>query len=101
MSPYLILPYTKQQANKYKLVIYPADDKKHKLEVYNYAGDFLGRVGAYGYLDYPQYLALEEAGLVPSGTADERRRLYHLRHRTEKNYDTKFSRSWLSAHLFW
>lgn len=101
MPDYFIHPYTKKQANKHKLVIYPAQDGKHKLEVYDYDGDFLGRVGAYGYLDYPQYLALEDAELVPPGTACERRRLYHLRHRSEKNYDVKFSRSWLAKTLLW
>jgi hypothetical protein len=44
---------------------------------------------------------MEKADLVPKGTADERRRLYHLRHASEKGYNTKNTKSWLAKNLLW
>ena len=98
---YIIRDWTKKQAKKHKLIVYPAENGKHKLEVYDDKGLFLGNVGAIGYNDYAQYLDIEKAGLVPKGYANERRRLYHLRHRKEKGFDEPYTRSWLSKVLLW
>ena len=98
---YIIRDWTERQAKKHKLTIFPAEDGKTKLEVYDDKGLYLANVGALGYLDFAQYLDMEKADLVPKGTAHERRRLYHLRHQSEKGYNTKNSRSWLAKNLLW
>lgn len=99
---YIIRDWTKKQAKKYNLDIYPAENKKHKLEVYDKeTGNFLGNIGAFGYNDYGQYLDMEKAELVPKGYADERRRLYHLRHSKERGFDTPYTKSWLARVLLW
>jgi hypothetical protein len=101
MSKYIIRDWSNKQAKKHNLSIFPAENGKHKLEVYDDKGLYLANVGALGYLDYAQYLDMEKADMIPKGTADERRRLYHLRHQKEKGYNTKNSRSWLAANLLW
>lgn len=98
---YIIRDWTEKQAKKHNLIIFPAEDRKHKLEVYDDKGLFLENVGALGYNDYAQYLDMEKAGLVPKGYADERRRLYYLRHANEKGFNTKNTKSWLAKTLLW
>lgn len=100
-SEYIIRDWTNKQAKKHKLTIFPAEDNKTKLEVYDDKGLYLANVGALGYLDYAQYLDMEKADLVPEGTANERRRLYHLRHEKERGYNTKNTKSWLAKTLLW
>ena len=98
---YIIRSWTERQAKKHNLTIFPSSDNKTKLEVYDDKGLYLANVGALGYLDYSQYLDLENADIVPKGTADERRKLYHLRHQHEKGYNTKNTKSWLAKTLLW
>ena len=101
MPQYIIRKWTEQQAKKHKLTVFPAEDNKTKLEVYDDNGLYLANVGALGYLDYAQYLDMEKANMIPNGTADERRRLYHLRHASEKGYNTKNTKSCLAKTLLW
>ena len=98
---YVIRDWTKKQAKKYNLNVLPSTDGKHKLDVYNDKDEFLASVGALGYLDYAQYLDMEKADLIESGSANERRRLYRLRHNNEKGFNDKYSKSWLAKTLLW
>ena len=75
MIQYKIKPYTYEQAKKLNVSIFPSDNLKYKLELYDKYGNFLFYIGANGYNDYPTYL--ETCG---KEYADERRRLYKLRH---------------------
>lgn len=101
MSKYIIRDWTEQQAKKHKLTVFPAEDGKTKLEVYDDKGLYLANVGALGYLDYAQYLDMEKAGMIPKGSSNERRRLYHLRHQKEKGFDEPYTKSWLAKTLLW
>lgn len=71
---YVITPYTKEKAKMAGLTVQPSTRKGKKLDVFQ-DGKYLDSIGALGYSDYPTYLK-KEGKIV----ADERRRLYHLRH---------------------
>lgn len=71
---YVISPYTKDRAKQVGLTVKPSTRRYKKIDVYQ--GDkYLASIGDVRYKDYPQYLR-EEGRQV----AEERRRLYHLRH---------------------
>lgn len=72
---YTITPYTKARAKEAGLTVKPSTKRGKKIDVYNSEGQYLASVGAVGYKDYGMYLQ-EEGKKV----AEERRRLYHLRH---------------------
>ena len=81
---YKILQRTKDLAEKNKLLVYPSENLKYKLEVHNAdTGLFLGHIGANTMMDYPNYLLLEKKGLVEKGYADKRRELYIKRHKKD------------------
>jgi len=71
---YKITDYTKKKALKMQLEVKPSQRKGKKIDVYK-NGKFIKAVGALGYMDYPTYILKEG-----KKKADERRRLYHLRH---------------------
>jgi hypothetical protein len=98
---YIIRDWSKNQAKKHNLSIFPSEDGKHKLEVYDDKGLYLANIGALGYLDYAQYLDLEKKDIIPNGTADKRRQLYYSRHQKEKGFNEPYSKSWLAKTLLW
>jgi hypothetical protein len=71
---YTITEYTKKKAKEIDVDIAPSRDRKKKIDVFK-DGELIASVGAIGYLDYPTYII--EKG---KPYADERRRLYHIRH---------------------
>ena len=72
---YVITKHTKDQAKKHGFQVYPSKHKGKKIDVYK-NDKFIHAVGAPGYKDYGTYL--KEEG---KEKADERRRLYHIRHK--------------------
>ena len=96
---YIIKPYSYQQAEKLGVQIFPSDNPKKKIEVYDSEGDFICYIGDPQYLDYPSYMELEDRGLAPKGYAKERRRLYRIRHK--KELDKKGSPGWYASKLLW
>ena len=102
--PYEILPYTKRRAKELGVQVFPSDNPKYKLEVYDYNGCFITYSGAAGYKDYPHYMELERKGEFPKGYAKKRRELYQLRHQNEiKKLGDEWpgSRSYYSWMLLW
>lgn len=75
---YQIQPYTLRQAKKLGVYVRPSRRANYKIDVFNKDGDYLFSGGSIGYSDYPTYL--KEKG---KEYADERRRLYHIRHKNE------------------
>jgi len=71
---YLITDYTKRKARELGVEVRQSKNPKKKIDVYK-NGKKVGSIGQAGAKDYPTYLK-EEGKTV----ADERRRLYHLRH---------------------
>jgi len=72
---YEIQPYTLAKAKQAGLIIKPSKNRKKKIDVYDKNNTFLKSIGDITYSDYPTYL--KEEGVKK---ANERRRLYHLRH---------------------
>ena len=76
---YIIKSYTKQKAKELGYTVKPSTNTNKKIDVYK--GDKkVASIGAKGYLDYPSYIMAEGKAV-----ADERRRLYHIRHKNDKN----------------
>jgi hypothetical protein len=75
---YEITGYTKQQAKKLGVTLKPSEEKGKKIDVYK-NGEKIVSVGAKGYKDYPTYIKEEGKEF-----ADERRRLYKIRHKKNK-----------------
>jgi len=81
MSSYEITGYTKRRAKEIGLEIQPSTRKGKKIDVYK-NGEYLTSIGARGYGDYSHYLL--ERG---KEYANERRRLYHLRHKDNNSLE--------------
>lgn len=71
---YIIQPYTYKRAKELGVVVKPSTVRGKKIDVYD-EGKKVASIGAVGYKDYPTYL--KENG---KEYADDRRRLYHIRH---------------------
>ena len=76
---YSIKNYTKEQAKKLGVIVKPSTNPKKKLDVFK-DGVKVASCGDIDYDDYPTYL--EKYG---KKYADERRRLYKLRHNNDRN----------------
>jgi len=74
---YDIQPYTIKKAKELKVKVVPSTNPKKKIDVYQ-DNKKIASIGDIRYKDYPTYL--RENG---KEYADERRRLYHIRHKNE------------------
>jgi len=92
---YQITDYTKRQAKKLNVDVKPSTRKNKKLDVYK-NGDYIVSVGDSRYSDYPTYIKTKGKG---KKYADERRRLYKIRH--EKTRGVVGSASWYADLLLW
>lgn len=90
---YKILPYTLKQAKLIGVEVKPSAKKDKKIDVYK-NDKLVASVGAKGYKDYAYYL--QEDG---KKVADERRRLYKLRH--EKDRKVVGSNGYFADQLLW
>jgi hypothetical protein len=88
---YQILPYTQQQARALGVTVRPSTNPKKKVDVYE-DGKKVASIGAMGYSDFPTYM--KEDG---KAIAEERRRLYHLRHGKAK----KGTPGYYASRLLW
>lgn len=80
---YQITKWSKEQAKKFGVELRQSSNPKKKIDVYK-NGKKLASIGATGYGDYGTFL--ETKG---KAYADERRRLYRIRHKGENNYSLK------------
>lgn len=76
---YKIKPYSYKQANRLGVTIYPSTNKNKKIDVFK-GYDKVASIGDVNYKDYPSYL--ESEGIK---VANDRRRLYKLRHSKYSN----------------
>lgn len=86
---YKILPYTLKKAKQIGVEVKVSTKKGKKIDVFK-NGQLIASIGQEGAKDYPSYI--KEKG---QDYANERRRLYHLRH----TYNTL--REQLSLYLLW
>jgi hypothetical protein len=77
---YNITKYTIDKANKLGVIVKPSNNNSKKLDVYSKDNKFICSVGAIGYKDYPTYMLQNGKAY-----ADERRRLYRIRHHKDMN----------------
>jgi hypothetical protein len=90
---YSITNYTKSQAKKLGVVVKPSSVKGKKIDVFK-NGEKIASVGALGYSDYPTYMKTKGKAY-----ADERRRLYKIRHSKDRN--VKGSDGYYADKLLW
>jgi len=93
MSTYRITDYTKQQAKKLGVIVKASSLKGKKIDVFK-NGEKVASVGAIGYSDYPTYMRTKGKAY-----ADERRRLYKIRHAKDRN--VKNSDGYYADKLLW
>ena len=89
-SLYDITGYTKGKAKELQLEIKPSTRKGKKIDVFK-NGELIASIGAKGYGDYSHYLL--ERG---KEYADERKRLYRIRHKNDDSLE-----GLLSKFLLW
>jgi hypothetical protein len=77
---YRIKQYSYNRAKELGVQIFPSENPKYKIEVYDNRGLFLFYIGDNNYSDYPTYLETHGREY-----AENRRRLYRLRHHKEAN----------------
>lgn len=87
---YIIQPHTFNQAKKLGVVVKPSRFAKYKIDIYDKQGNYGFSGGDARYSDYPHYIKTHGKEY-----ADERRRLYHQRHKGET------LRGRLIAELLW
>ena len=91
---YEIKNYTRQKAKSLNVMVKPSKNKNKKIDVFNSKGKKLASVGAIGYKDYPTYIQLKGKKY-----ADERRRLYKIRHQNDRKL--KGSAGYYADKLLW
>ena len=97
MSNYIFTDYTKRQARKLDVIVKKSTNKNKKIDVFDKDGNKLASVGASGYMDYPTYTKTKGKTF-----ADERRRLYLIRHGNDPDKkDGKFTPSYWAKTLLW
>ena len=94
MSNYNIQPHTFLMAKRLGVKVRPSNNPKKKIDVLGWNGHFICSVGDIDYGDYSTYLI--KAG---EHCANERRRLYHIRHR--KDGDMIGSKGYYAKYLLW
>ena len=90
---YTITRYTRIKANQIGVVVKPSTNVNKKIDVYR-NGIKIASVGDTSYYDYPTYIKL-----YGREYADERRRLYRIRHKSDRT--KRFSPGWLANWLLW
>ena len=90
---YSIKQYTREQAKKLGVEVKPSTNSKKKLDVFK-NGSKVASVGAIGYDDYPTFKQKYN-----KKHADERQRLYKLRH--EKDRNKKGTPGYYADKLLW
>jgi hypothetical protein len=87
-----------RKARELGVTVLPSTVRGKKIDVFK-DGKKVASVGAYGYMDYPGWLAFERSGKVPAGYAKLRRIAYKQRH--EKNRKRKGTPGWYADQLLW
>jgi len=91
---YSITQYSRDQAKKLGVTINPSTNKGKKIDVFDKDGKKLASIGALGMSDYATYVKTKGEAY-----ADERRRLYRIRH--AKTMNKIGSPSYYAARILW
>ena len=93
-STYEIQPYTHLMAYKYGVKAVVSGNPKKKIDVLDFNDNYICSIGDIRHGDFPTFF--KERG---ADFAEERRRLYHLRHIKHKN--VLGSKSYYASRLLW
>ena len=77
---YSITKYSYDKAKDHDLIIKPSNRKQYKIDVYDKKGGYITSIGSKNYSDYPNYIQTHGIDY-----ANERRRLYYIRHAKDDN----------------
>lgn len=92
---YKITPWSMRQAERLGVIIKPSKNSKKKIDIFDKrTGDFITNIGARGYGDYGTYLETKGRAF-----ADEKRRLYRIRHKDELNKIG--TTGWYASEILW
>ena len=94
MSSYEIQPYTHLVAYKYGVKAVVSKNPTKKIDVLDFNDNYICSLGDIRYGDFPTYYKTRGERY-----AEERRRLYHLRH--NKTKDKFGSKSYYASRLLW
>ena len=89
---YNIKQYSYAQAKKIGVNIYPSKKPNKKIDVYK-DGIYVCSIGDNEMMDYPTYIIKDGKKY-----ADERKRLYHIRHKSDNR---KGTRGWYALNILW
>ena len=95
---YSITNYTYKQAKKLKVIIKPSTNKTKKIDVYK-NNKKVASIGDVKYNDFPTYLSMEDKGIVEKGYANQRTKLYRIKHK--KDIDNKNGNGYYSNKILW
>ena len=73
LPEYVVSERTKELVAKKDMLVYPSENLKYKLEIYNTEGVFCGYVGENGDFDYPLLLELVELRKISLDVANRER----------------------------
>ena len=91
---YKILPYSYDKAKEIGVQIFPSDNPKYKIEIYDKNGVFISYIGDSRYSDFPHYMESNSRDY-----ALRRRELYKKRHQKDR---TKIgTRGWFADQILW
>lgn len=96
--PYNITTEIKQRARALNIEVKPSRNKSKKLDAYDNDGNFIASFGQAGANDYHVWKRTKGEAY-----ANERRRLYHSRHKGEapKTKNGKLTASYLAKAILW
>ena len=95
---YTITEYSKKKAKELNVDIKPSKNKHEKIDVYK-NNKKVASIGDVKYNDFPTYLLMEDKGIVGKGYANQRRKLYRIRHK--KDLDNKNGNGYYSNKILW
>lgn len=81
---YKITQYTKLMAKELGVTVKASTVKGKKIDVFK-SDKKIASIGAIGYEDFPTLLEKERLGKIPKGEADKRRKLYKIRHESDRH----------------
>ena len=85
---YTIQPYTKKKAKQLGVSVFESTNPKKKIDVFK-DNKKIASIGDKGYIDYATLLKTDK------DKAEERRRLYHIRHQKDSGLNGFYARELL------
>ena len=81
MDEYIISQRTKDLVEKRNMLVYPSENHKYKLELYNDSGIFCGWIGRNGEFDYPMLLELVQLRKISLDVANRMKDEFYDKHK--------------------